>query len=250
VGRPCPLGRLREAWVVYRHGATIAGDTGSGWAGSRRPGQERLAARAIALYEAFADQRPPGWPASGAAALTALAAQQRAASLAGDIARLLILAKDMRAAALERGSERLAAMRRRAERRNAPSPPGRFEFRTGGAPRYESEAQLRDRLRDDLLLVGEHPGRYPDLAIAQDFVRRLHHAAAELGVTPAPRHGWENADRQRRRREQAAAGLRRGADPYGVSLDGMSDRAARYRRELEQGRWDLPERWTAAMSQR
>ena len=251
VGRPCPLGRLREAWVVYRHGATIAGDTASGWAGSRRPGQERLAARAIALYEAFADQRPPGWPAGGAAALTALAAQQRAASLAGDIARLLILAKDMRAAALERDAERLAAMRRRAERRNAPQPPGRFEFRTGEAPRYESDAQLRDRLRDDLLLAGEHPGAYPNLAFAEERVRRLHGAAAELGVTPAPRYGWENADRQRRRREEeAAASLRRDAEPYGISLDGMADRAKRYRRELAHGRWDLPERWTAAVSQR
>lgn len=130
MGCPRPHGRLREAWVVYRHGATTAGDTGSGWAGTRRPGQERLAARAIALYEAFADQRPPFWPASGAVALTVLAAQQRAASLAGDVARLLILGKDMRAAALERDSERLAAMRRRAEHRNAPRPPGRFEFRT------------------------------------------------------------------------------------------------------------------------
>ena len=248
MGRPCPLGRLREAWVVYRHGATIAGDTGGGWAGARRPGQERLAARAIALYEAFADERPPGWPAGGAAALTALAAQQRAASLAGDIARLLILAKDMRAAALERDPERLAAMRGRAERRSAP-PPGRFEFRTAGGPRYETAAQLRDRLRDDLLLAGEDPGAYPNLAFAEDRIRRLHATAAEHGVTPAPRHGWEYAEHQRRRREdEAAAGLRRGAEPYGVSLDGMADRAERYRRELAHGRWNLPERWTATAS--
>jgi len=137
-------------------------------------------------------------------------------------------------------------MSRRAERRNAPRAPGRFGFRTGGAPRRESDAQLRDRLRDDLLLVGEHPGAYPNLAFAEDRVRRLHATAAEQGDTPAPRNGWEHAERQRRRREdEAAAGLRRGADPYGISLDGMTDRAARYRRELEHGRWELPLDWIA-----
>ena len=107
------LGRLREAWVVFRFGARLreafetpqsgperVGDHGTGDAGPSRPGQLRRASDAIALYEAFAEQRPPGWPAAGAGALCVLAAQERAATLEGDIARLRCLAKDMRAAAL------------------------------------------------------------------------------------------------------------------------------------------------------
>ena len=88
-GRACPLGRLREAWVVHRYGLARVGESGAAAAGAKRPALERLVRRAIALYEANAEQRPPGWPTSGAAALCVLAAQGRADWLAGDVARLL-----------------------------------------------------------------------------------------------------------------------------------------------------------------
>jgi integrase len=68
----------------------------------------------VALYEAYADQRPSGWPASGVAALTVLAARRRAATLAGDVARLQILAEDMRAITLSSDPAALGRARRRA----------------------------------------------------------------------------------------------------------------------------------------
>jgi hypothetical protein len=100
VGHACPIGRLREAWVVYRHSLDAVAEGGSVAAGARSGAVARRARHAIAVYEAFAEQRPPGWPASGVAALCALASQRRAAVFAGDVARLLTLAKGMRAVAL------------------------------------------------------------------------------------------------------------------------------------------------------
>lgn len=232
---------------MFRHGAARVGEGGSATAGARRPGQEKLAARAVALYEAYAERRPPGWPAGGPGALTVLASQQRAGSLAGDIARLLILAKGMRAVALEHDAERLERMRERAERRAAPPATGRLQFRTNTPPRFVEEGEpLRERLRDDLLLAGEDPGRWPNLAFAEDAVLRLHAAAGERGAAPAPRHGWQHAEHQRRLREAAARDGRRGSpDPDGGTLDGLTARAERFRREVANGVWRLPDGWRA-----
>jgi hypothetical protein len=108
-GRGCPFGRLTEAWIAHRYGSETAAETGAAAAGPRRRGLAGRAARAVALYEAFAEQRPPGWPEAGPAALCALAGQGRAAVLAGDVARLLALAKGMRGAALVGDPELLAA---------------------------------------------------------------------------------------------------------------------------------------------
>jgi hypothetical protein len=99
-GRRCPLGRLREAWVAHRYGLAKAVDAGGALAGAVPPDLAVRVGRAIALYETFADERPPGWPRGGAAALGALASQRRADVMAGDVARLLVLAKGMRAAVL------------------------------------------------------------------------------------------------------------------------------------------------------
>ena len=98
-GKACPSGRLREAWVVSRRGLNSVAQSGAVLAGAWSDELARRTSHALRLYEAFATQRPPGWPAAGSAALLALAGQRRADSLAGDVARLLILAKQMRAAA-------------------------------------------------------------------------------------------------------------------------------------------------------
>ena len=119
-GRTCPVGRLAEAWATHRHGATAVAERGAAAAGPRSPELAGRAARAIALYERFADQRPPGWPQTGPAALCALASQRRAAVLAGDIARLLALARGMRASALLGSAERLERAAARARRRQRP----------------------------------------------------------------------------------------------------------------------------------
>lgn len=157
-GRSCPAGRLREAWSAYRHGLAVTVDVGASGAGAPALGLERRAARAIALYEAFSTERPPGWPASGAAALTLLAAGRRAATLAGDAARLQRLATGMRAAAHADDPDRLAAARRRAARRAHPR--GRIDYR-GAAPEHPwlslGAETNRRRERDQRLLAGQHP---------------------------------------------------------------------------------------------
>jgi hypothetical protein len=195
------------------------------------PRSPRLSARTLyrPLYEAFAEQRPPGWPAAGAGALCALAAQRRAATFEGDIARLRILAKDMRAAALHADSEHVARAAERARRRADGGPrrgPGaepRFTFRQTapeGRPRFETPELRRLRVRDELLRVGEHPG------------------LASARTCSAPDARPPSARRPARPR---------GATPVLYRLpDGMTERAQRYRRELADGRWALPDAWSEA----
>jgi hypothetical protein len=210
-GRACPFGRLAEAWIAHRYGPDTAAETGAAAAGPRSPALSGRAARAVALYEAFAEQRPPGWPEAGPAALCALAAQRRAAVLAGDTARLLALAKRMRAAALAADPERVerAAVRARRRRR---VPDGRVAFRTGW-PRWESTEQRRVRVRDELLLAGANPAEWPNAALAMHVLGRGGRQTAGLELI--------------------------GPDPH-AELDGVGARAERYRAELAIGRWALP----------
>jgi hypothetical protein len=210
-GRSCPFGRLTEAWIAHRYGPETAAETGAAAAGPRSPGLSGRAARAVALYDAFAEQRPPGWPDAGAAALCALAGQRRAAVLAGDIARLLALAKGMRARALAADSQRVerAAVRARRRRR---APDGRVAFRTD-RPRWETPEQRRVRVRDELLLAGANPAEWPNASLAtQALGRGGRHTVAPALIGP---------------------------DPH-AELDGVGARAERYRAELANGRWALP----------
>ncbi|MDA0141183.1 hypothetical protein [Solirubrobacter deserti] len=209
-GQRCPLGRLREAWVVYRYGLARAIDTGGASAG--RVSVERVA-RAVGLYEAFAAHRPPGWPTSGAAALCVLAAIGRADRLAGDVANLQRLALGMRAVAGERDPVRLARACGRAERRRD----GRraqqrsIAFRMAVA-RAETAERRRRRVRDLVLLAGGNPASWPNAELALGHLRAL-------------------ADRQPRLMEP---------DRF-EELDGIGARVTRYRDELAQGRWRLQE---------
>jgi hypothetical protein len=211
-GAACPLGRLREAWVAQRYGLATVVESGTAAAGSVPSGLAVRVGRTIALYEAFAEHRPPGWPAGGAAALCVLAAQRRADRFAGDVARLLGLARGMRAAALEHDPARLAHARARAATRDAPAT-GRFVFRVPRrAPRIETAEGRRCRVRDAVLLMGGNPAVWPNAALA----------LAHLPITPG-------ADAVRLTEP----------DPC-EELDGIGARAARYRAELTRGRWELP----------
>ena len=220
-GQSCPIGRLREAWAVFAAGAEVVGDSGPAVAGRVTVGLERRAARAVALYEAHAPARPPGWPASGACALTVLAAQRRAASLAGDVQRLLNLAKDMRALERHADPERVAAARRRAHARDAGADSAgasgrlRFRLRRPGRPRLETPEGRRRRVRDELLRGGEHPGLSPHV-FDEAWRAAERHDAGELA--------WGDPDLYR-------------------LPDGMTERARRYQRELAAGRWPLPASW-------
>jgi hypothetical protein len=215
--RACPLGRLREAWVVHRYGLARVAESGAAAAGPMRPAVERLVRRAIALYEAHAEQRPPGWPSGGAAALCALGAQGRADWLAGDVARLLMLAKAMRATALEHDADRLGRARSRAAKRQAP-PEGRIVFRTS-RPRLESAEQRRQRVRDAVLLAGGDPAAWPNADLALEHIPALRAASTS---------GPQLVDR----------------DSY-AELDGVGARVTRYRAELARGDWQLPHHCTA-----
>jgi hypothetical protein len=212
-GRACPLGRLMEAWLTHRHGAEAAATHGTRAAGSSSGALARRTARAVTLYEHYAHQRPPGWPATGPAALCALADQRRAAVLAGDVARLLALAKAMRAAALLSDQQRVPRAADRARRRReTPAGLPRFAFRILPA-RWESAEQRRVRVRDELLLAGTDPAAWPNAALALGAPELADRGAAQPELT--------------------------GADRY-AELDGVGARAARYRAEVAHGRWAPP----------
>jgi hypothetical protein len=217
---------LREAWVVYRFGTEIrpdfttpesgaerVGDHGHADAGPRTAGQLERARAAIAAYERYADYRPAVWPRSGAAALCALAAQRRAETLDGDIARLACLARDMRATARHRDPARLERLRRRALRRVAALRQALlpFGFRRPGGPGVETAEQRRDRVRDQLLLAGHDPGAWPNAAIAIGSI----YSPATTGPTLV------------------------GPDPH-AELDGTAARARRYANEKQRGLWNIP----------
>jgi hypothetical protein len=211
VGRRCPLGRLREAWVAHRYGLAKVADCGTALAGPVGPVGPGLAARtgrAVALYETHADHRPAGWPVSGAGALCALAAQGRAVVFAGDVARLLSLAKGMRAIALADDATRLRRARERARARRAPRPGLQFRL---PAPRFESAEGRRARVRDAVLLTGGNPASWPN---------------AELALTHLP--GID-------------AGPRLLEPDRCDELDGTGARATRYRAELARGVWQAPD---------
>jgi hypothetical protein len=209
------LASLREAWIVYRFGTEIrpdfttpesgaerVGDHGHVDAGPRTAGQLERAAAAIAAYERYTEYRPAGWPLSGAGALCALAAQCRAETLDGDIARLACLARDMRATA-RRARRRAAALRQALP----------FNSRRPAGPSIETVEQRRERVRGELLLGGHDPGGWPNAALAIDSS----YSPATAGPTLI---GWEMHE----------------------ELDGTATRARRYADEQRERRWDLPPR--------
>ena len=211
-GRSCSTARLREAWAAYRYGLDAVVQGGSVAAGPRNPAVERRLRHAIALYEQAVAARPPGWPESGPAALVALASQGRAVSFAGDVGRLLILAKQMRAARGESDPERVRRAQAAAERRAIESC-GPLLYRRAGGPRLVSPEHRRQQVRDRVLLGGGDPASWPNASLA----------AEHLGIPSPPLTV---------------------PDPFD-ELDGRGARAQRYRAELAAGRFALRSDWTA-----
>jgi hypothetical protein len=213
VGRVCPLNLVAEAWLVHRYGAAMVIERGTRAAGPCSAGLRRRLSRAVEIYEAFSAQRPPGWPAGGPAALCALASQHRAASLAGDVARLLVLAKGMRAAARLRDPVRTPRAVKRALARGAVADTRLLYRRAASA--QETAEQRRQRVRDAVLLSGGDPAAWPNAELALEQLQQAR--ASEPQVV--------------------------GPNPC-VELDGVGARAQRYRHELEAGRWTLADGWT------
>jgi hypothetical protein len=142
-----------------------------------------------------------------------MAATGGAHVLAGDVARLLRLAKSMAAAALASDPERLQRSRARAQGRHTPGP-SRLAFRH--SPRAETAEGRRRRVRDALLMAGRNPAAWPNASLA------IQHAP-ELASRPHPR--LLEPDRF-------------------AELDGLGARDARYRDELGRGHWQLPPDFT------
>ncbi len=203
-GSACPTGRLREAWVAHRHGVEWVTQSGAALGGPISPRADQRLRQARALYERYAAERPAAWPGAAPGALLVLASQRRAEVIAGDIARLLRLAKQMRAAALERDRTRLRHQVERARRR-ATASPGPIRYRVAIA-RWESPEQRRQRVRDRVLLDGGEPALWPNASVA------IGSGDALPDLTVPDRH---------------------------EALDGVGARAARYRDERRRGLYDL-----------
>jgi hypothetical protein len=72
--RGWPVGRLREAWVLWRYGSQCAAELGAAPAGPLQADDPQRLRRAVARYERHAACAPRGWPTRGMAALAAIGA--------------------------------------------------------------------------------------------------------------------------------------------------------------------------------
>jgi hypothetical protein len=128
VGRAWPEGRLREAWVVWRFGETVAAESGPARAGRLEAGDEDRLRRAAARYERHAGVRPDGFPAGalgGLAAVAEIAARRdaRPQTLHYGIRVFDQLTKRMRALDTRRQEKRRQGQERRADARHQPEVP-------------------------------------------------------------------------------------------------------------------------------
>ena len=128
--RSWPPGRLREAWVVARNGATAAANSGAAGAGPLHGDDYARLRRVVARYERNHTAAPDGYPAGGLAALLHVGTLAGAGELPGGprtlryaVGALDQLSRRMRAVATADSAEhaRRAAgrARRRQDRRRA-----------------------------------------------------------------------------------------------------------------------------------
>jgi hypothetical protein len=195
LGRHWPTGRLKEAWVVARHGASEAAlhggraarplarqQAGESWQ-RRAPRDDYLALRrAVARYERNHAAAPDGYPASGLAALLHLGVLARESGerdgpmyLAYAIGALDQLSRRMRAINTADSAQRNGRQVARAKARHAtPREASRLAFRSAwpswvvldakGVP----EIKLNDRFED--VLVTRAPGA-PSWQIEREVLR-------------------------------------------------------------------------------
>jgi hypothetical protein len=159
--RGWPSWRLREAWVVWRHGAVYVAECGAAAAGPLEDGDLERLRRAVTRIERHAEARPIGFPTGGLATLAQIAAvaaerDTKPLTLHYAIRALDQLSRRMRGCATVAGPRRLQHMADRARRRQltAPEPALRFAWRTTAAPRWPRWVVLDDH-GDPLLVDGE-----------------------------------------------------------------------------------------------
>ena len=163
--RGWPVSRLREAWVVWRHGSMCAGELGAAPAGHLEPDDPQRLRRALARYERHGAARPTGFPAGGLAVLAAIAAiaAERAArpqTLHFAIGLLDQLSRRMRAADTADDARRRQRAVTRARRRHDARPDGlMFAFRSAAWPAWVALDETGDpRLDGDELVLADRPG--------------------------------------------------------------------------------------------
>ena len=134
--REWPPGRLREAWVVARYGATTAADSGPAAAGPLERERYVQLRRAVARWERNSQARPEGWPAGGLAALLHIGTLAAAGEITDPprllryaIGRLDQLSKRLRAHNTATSAQRLNSAAARACRRRQPPAAPLFQYR-------------------------------------------------------------------------------------------------------------------------
>ena len=268
--RAWPAGRLREAWVVWHHGATRAAESGPALAGPLEAGDLERLRRAAARYLRHAEARPAGFPAGlplgGLAHFAGLAAERygRSLTLRAAIMAFDKVTKRMRAIATARDDDRLARLARRAAARHpSEAPPGSWPrlgpwprwvaldedgdpvlvdgqlqiaagVREWAAPKRDSDTYL-EALRDAHLLAG----LWPPIAVDGRFAMSRRNylgvdrpVRAEVGPYPAP------ADRPERPNPVAVEYARRAGislrDAQRLNPDMLNDALRQLRAQQEQ----------------
>ncbi len=190
-GRRVPVGRLREAWVVWRFGASVAADRGAGPASRVDANDLERLRRAVGRYERHAGARPEGFPEGGLAALAQIAAVaaergSRPRALGFGIRGLDQLSRRMRAVATARDPERRERLAAQARRRQAP-PAGCFDYRRPGSNGWPAWVALDGHgdpilFMDDHFQVAEH--KEPPARDSQAYQEVLRDARLLLGLWP------------------------------------------------------------------
>ena len=157
--RGWPVGRLREAWVVWRYGSRCAAELGVAPAGPLEGDDLQRLRRAVGRYERHAACAPRGWPTEGVAALAAIGAladqrDARPQTLHYAIRALDQLSRRMRANATVNDTTRRDRGAARARRRH-PSAAGPIGFRISTWPPWVALDDNGDPLLegDELVLV-------------------------------------------------------------------------------------------------
>jgi hypothetical protein len=167
--RGWPLGRIREAWVVWRYGGLYAAEHSAARAGTLESDDRARLQRAVTRYERHAAARPDGFPEHGLAALAQIArvADERDArpqTLHSAIRVLDQLSRRMRASATADDPARREHQAARARRRRGPGQaPGALVFRCSVWPLWVA---LDDHgnpilVNGELQLVDQLPGIVP-----------------------------------------------------------------------------------------
>jgi len=224
--RGWPMGRIREAWVVWRYGAMCAAEQSAATAGPLEHDDHDRLRRAAARYERHATARPRGFPELGLAALAQIAAiaderNARPLTLHYGIRRLDQVSRRMRASASADDATRRDRQAVRARRRRHPDQPGlRFAFRTSRWPAWvalddrgdpvlenhdlvvihnslgivsapdRNDPEYKQTLRDACLLAGLWPPIESDgratMALGDDREYEQPHRRARPGPYPPP----------------------------------------------------------------